>query len=198
MARPSGFSQSTAAVAAPAEVKAERTWSAQQLAVFQWFVDGVGNLLVRARAGTGKTTTIIEGINRAPETDIALFAFNKKIADELNNRITNEHATAMTLHSLGYRAIKLNWGYIKVADGQKRAWALTDAVAPYGIPKPIHKLVSVLHSKGRELIARRDATVQEMVDLAIRFDLLPDEGYVEWPVERVAGFALKAMQHAAD
>jgi hypothetical protein len=43
-------------------------WSGEQQAIFGWFAQaGSGNLIVRARAGTGKTTTILEGITRAPE-----------------------------------------------------------------------------------------------------------------------------------
>ncbi|MDB4996011.1 MAG: hypothetical protein JWM74_3443, partial [Myxococcaceae bacterium] len=42
--------------------------SMQQLRAFDWFERRDGdNLLVRARAGTGKTWTIINGIARAPE-----------------------------------------------------------------------------------------------------------------------------------
>src|SRR5262245_2928107 len=56
----------------------DRNWSPQQTAVFDWFNAGAGNLIVRARAGTGKTTTIIEGIARANEKSILLAAFNTK------------------------------------------------------------------------------------------------------------------------
>ena len=41
------------------------TWSPQQEEVFFWFEHpamGCKNLVVRARAGTGKTTTILEGM----------------------------------------------------------------------------------------------------------------------------------------
>ena len=58
-------------------------WSEQQESIFGWFREGEGNLVVRARAGTGKTTTIIEAITYAPEEKILLAAFNRKIADEL-------------------------------------------------------------------------------------------------------------------
>lgn len=42
----------------------EKTWSTQQKDIFDFFADGRGNLVVRARAGTGKTTTIIEAVRR--------------------------------------------------------------------------------------------------------------------------------------
>src|SRR4051794_15080233 len=61
-------------------------WSPQQEEVFFWFEHpsmGQPNLVVRARAGTGKTTTILEGIFRAPEKRKVCAAFNKRIAEEL-------------------------------------------------------------------------------------------------------------------
>jgi hypothetical protein len=54
-----------------------RVWSPEQQAIFDWFERGTGHLLVRARAGTGKTTTLVEGVGRAPERKICVAAFNK-------------------------------------------------------------------------------------------------------------------------
>jgi len=70
----------------------DRVWSAQQEAIFGWFGSAGGNLVVRARAGTGKTTTILEGIGRAPEGKILLCAFNKRIAEELQTKVRNPAA----------------------------------------------------------------------------------------------------------
>jgi len=84
-------------------------WSKQQQSIFNWFESGAGNLVVRARAGTGKTTTILEGINRAPDENILLAAFNKRIADELSQRCTNQNASVKTLHALGYAFVRRQW-----------------------------------------------------------------------------------------
>jgi len=46
--------------------KTERNWSEEQIAIFGWFELGTGNLLIKARAGTGKTTTIKEAFTYAP------------------------------------------------------------------------------------------------------------------------------------
>jgi len=59
-------------------------WSPQQKSIFDWFANGDGNLVVRARAGTGKTTTILEGVKYANDRKILLAAFNKRIAQELS------------------------------------------------------------------------------------------------------------------
>ena len=75
-ARPSTFTAEVVSVV-PA-----RQWAEQQQAIFNWFEcpaeydTGYDNLIVRARAGTGKTTTILEGVERSPEQRIVLCAFN--------------------------------------------------------------------------------------------------------------------------
>lgn len=75
-----------------------RTWSIFQTAIFDFITNPVkGNLIVEAVAGSGKTTTIVEGINRLGEDPATIFlAFNKSIATELKNRGVN----ARTFHSL--------------------------------------------------------------------------------------------------
>lgn len=86
---------------------ASRAWTAQQEAIFGWFATGTGHLVVRARAGTGKTSTILEAIRHAPEHDVLLAAFNKRIAQELQGRLAGRAgACAKTLHALGYQALR--------------------------------------------------------------------------------------------
>jgi superfamily I DNA/RNA helicase len=96
----------------------ERIWSAQQEAIFGWFENSLvppgtfsQNLVVRARAGTGKTTTILEAILHAPEAKILLCAFNKRIAEELTARLsaTGSNAVAKTLHSVGFGLVSSDW-----------------------------------------------------------------------------------------
>jgi hypothetical protein len=89
--------------------------------VFDWFAHGTGNLVVRARAGVGKTTTALEGIEHAPDDSILLAAFNKRTAEELASRLTNPRAVAMTLHSAGFRIVKQFWEGVRIADRSERA-----------------------------------------------------------------------------
>lgn len=95
-----------------------RHWSEQQEAIFRWFASGSGNLVVKARAGTGKTTTAIEATSRAPERRILLAAFNKKIAVELAGRITNPACVAKTLHALGFGFIRAQRSQLRVDNAQ--------------------------------------------------------------------------------
>lgn len=85
------------------------TGSDQQLAIWDAVSKGNRNLIVRARAGTGKTYTIIESLKRLGFEwrlkKIGFVAFNRAIADELSSRLPS-HAEAMTLHKLGLSLIR--------------------------------------------------------------------------------------------
>lgn len=62
------------------------------------------NLALMARAGSGKTYTLVEACKVIPADErILALAFNKSIADELNERLPS-HAEAKTLNALGHRA----------------------------------------------------------------------------------------------
>lgn len=200
-ARPSSFATPVV------EAKPTRVWSDAQLEIFDWFqgrTDDLANLVVRARAGTGKTTTIIEGVDRAPEASILVCAFNKRIADELNGRLSNLRAEAKTLHSLGLQMIRRQWRGMPVNDVKDhkvyRSDVLTDrAIAVSGaldVPYQIRRMVTTLHTKAREMCPL-EATSPALTALALQFDLVPDEGWRHYDLEWVVTHALLAMHDAA-
>lgn len=88
-------------------------WSEHQLAVFDAIASGGSNLLVEAVAGSGKTTTILEGlrhIRRGEATSllapsVVFLAFNRNIAETLKARCPASVQCA-TFHALGLRALK--------------------------------------------------------------------------------------------
>lgn len=93
--------------------------------------DTAPHVIVEARAGTGKTTTLVESLNRlygrptpgfvpSPQQQavfdvvslsrgkvrsVCFMAFNKSIAEELNSRVPPE-AEAKTLHGHGFAAVR--------------------------------------------------------------------------------------------
>lgn len=72
-----------------------------QQAIFDWIVEGVGNAVVEAVAGSGKTTTIVKALELIPSHYRILFlAFNKHIVKELKRRVP-KHITVRTVHGLG-------------------------------------------------------------------------------------------------
>ena len=61
-----------------------REWSKFQLAIFEFIKTMATHLVILARAGTGKTTTIVEVANRLPKTAKIVFtSFTNSILDEL-------------------------------------------------------------------------------------------------------------------
>ena len=76
-------------------------WTDENKAIFSWFEKGKGNLIVRARAGTGKSTILVQGIMYAPEKRILVAAFNKDIQRAMDAKLKNACAQAKTLHALG-------------------------------------------------------------------------------------------------
>lgn len=91
------------------------------------------NILLKATAGSGKTTAIIEACKRVPQPARVVFlAFNRNIADELQTRLPY-YAIAETFHSFCYSMIKRtvsNWGTGKMEkpDGRKCAKILKELV----------------------------------------------------------------------
>lgn len=92
-----------------------RTWSKYQSTIFDFVKTGSGNAIVKAVAGSGKTTTIVEALSQVYGTSIFL-AFNKDIAEELKARGVN----ARTFHSLTYMPVTKFKGTKKVEPNKLR------------------------------------------------------------------------------
>jgi len=104
------------------------------------------HIIVGALAGTGKTTTAIGGLNwlrgiqpeytPSPQQQavwdalaaeqykaVCCVAFNKSIATELQSRVP-EGVDAMTMHSMGMKAVREQFGRIQVS-----SWRVTDIIS---------------------------------------------------------------------
>lgn len=173
-----------------------REWSAQQQAIFEWFRNPERKrAVVRARAGTGKTTTIIEGLNHAPERKMLLCAFNKRIADELSRKITTDRAEAKTLHGVGFACVRRNWETVRVDGSRGKRLALE--AAGHSAPDAMVGLVARLSGLLKEM-APLEQDLDTAVAIAEDMDCLPDEDWEDdgWTVERVASCALRAVEAA--
>jgi superfamily I DNA/RNA helicase len=87
---------------APGSPQQEQIWTDLQ--------HGTEHLMVEARAGTGKTYSIVNGLARlAPMQRVAVLAFNVHVAKELNSRLQMlgvNWVRALTFNSLGYAAVR--------------------------------------------------------------------------------------------
>ncbi len=90
----------------------KKEWSQYQKEIFKDIAQGTGHTVVIARAGSGKTSTIVQGFKYLPKGKKSLMvAFNKSIADELKQKAPS-YVDVLTLHSLGFRAIKQSFGEV--------------------------------------------------------------------------------------
>jgi len=95
------------------EAQMDTVWTEEQLAIFEKVagMEPGSSLAVKARAGTGKTTTAIESlfhIRRPGEDNRAAFlAFNKKNGAELNRK-TPGNVRGATFHAMAMSILKKN------------------------------------------------------------------------------------------
>jgi len=102
------------------------------------------HIVVEAVAGSGKTTTLIEGIKRLkieavlyqPRVmDICIVAFNKHIATEFQNKLAkflgaNHGILASTKHSLGLAVIRQSFPKVKVDSKGYKLGSIFDNIWP--------------------------------------------------------------------
>lgn len=125
-------------------------WSNYQKAIFKDIAKGQGNTLVIARAGAAKTSSLVQGSKYLPRRKSSLFcAFNKHIQEELKLRL-GSYVECLTLHSLGFRAIKLRFGtdgFGEIELNNRKCWEIVksfigDDKEDYDLIEQITKCVS--------------------------------------------------------
>jgi hypothetical protein len=164
-------------------------FSVSQVAVFAWFaiVGVTRSLIVRARAGCGKTTTIVEGIRTYVRACLAVKApirvlatsFAKKITVELASRLADLKAVGVdvrSLNSLGNSFILGKLGYRVKLDDTARKFDIARAMAPDATPEAIACLAK-LHTKCRALLPLATCGA-DLEGLAEQFDLGPTDEFV--------------------
>lgn len=84
------------------------TPSPQQAAFFDWIETGTGSCILEAVAGSGKTTTLLQGLSRM-KGDIFFGAYNKAISEEIRSRAGAQRGLIVsTFHAAGFQA----WGRV--------------------------------------------------------------------------------------
>lgn len=94
----------------------EFVWSDEQELIFEWFRGGQGNLVVVARAGTGKTTTIKFAFSLAKGKRKLYLVFNKKNQVEAKAKILDPSVDVATMHSIGKRIVEAVWTFATLDD----------------------------------------------------------------------------------
>lgn len=181
-------------------IQIDRQWSTYQQAIFQEFETGTGNVVVRARAGTGKTTTIIAACEYLPRGKRAmLVAFNKSIQKELEARAPRG-LEVKTLHGAGFALIRRAFGSVYVDENKaknhaerellSRGLVATNArgkVEPLGMGRVI-KLVGLAKST-------LASDIPTILDLATEHNVEDD---ARFPLAKVAEVVLAVMERCKE
>jgi superfamily I DNA/RNA helicase len=175
------------------------TYSSQQQTIINWFQfpdTGKQNMVARSRAGVGKTTILVAGMTVAPEADKLVCAFSKIIEQELTKRFAGTNVVAKTLHGIGFSCVRRYRERLHI--DASRADALALKVCGKNAPDSIVRLVSKLHTKGRE-IAPHATTLGHLTNIAIRHDCEPDEMWAAsgFDLNYIERKALEAMEIAS-
>jgi len=102
--------------------------TAEQTAIVDASVDG-RSLVIDAKAGAGKTSTLIEIARANPDSRMCYLAFNKAIATEAIDKFAAagaKNVEVRTAHSFAYRAVGKNMRDRLVQD----SWAIKTALEP--------------------------------------------------------------------
>jgi DNA helicase II / ATP-dependent DNA helicase PcrA len=98
----------------------EMVWSEQQAAFIEWARERDGSCVLEAVAGAGKTTTLLAA---AEEMDgqVAIMAFNKKIAEEIKGKLQAKDVSwqkvqSGTVHSFGFKAYRKAYPNVQVRE----------------------------------------------------------------------------------
>ena len=151
--------------------------SPQQKAFFAELLEGDGNVLLAALAGTGKSTSCREGMWRLIEAggdpSIRYTAFNKKIAEEFGAACP-PGVDVGTMHSFGYKALRDAHGSRMAAD---KTYTILDGCGGRDYPRYLRKSVSTLVglAKNHAMRPSDPELYADLIDLADRFDV-PDWG----------------------
>lgn len=167
-------------------------WSTQQKEIFNFFILGRGNAVVTARAGAAKTTTIIEGLNRANASSMLYAVFNKKNQLEAEKKITNkDKVNVKTLHSIGFSFILKNWRGVR-ASGYAEFARIKDLYpdAPEQVVFQAARLVSYL----KNTLEKPNKTEALQVAALRDIDLSKKNSDMGWTLDKLADMALDSIE----
>ena len=167
----------------------KKKWSPQQKAVFENVANGTGHTVVLARAGSGKTTTIVEAFNHVPEgASVLMIAFNKSIATELQSRAP-AGVEVSTLHSFGLKAI-MRQGPARI-DNDKMDRILVDGLGDEPETRDLRRSIAKCASLAKGSLATTPEEIDAIID---QHQIVPPESSEDRP--QFARYVLRALEEA--
>jgi DNA helicase-2/ATP-dependent DNA helicase PcrA len=150
--------------------------SEYQSVVFEDVLNGEGNRVIEAVAGSGKTWTLIQSLirlilSRPGNGVLALFqAFNKHIAKELQEKLVTPRAKISTCHSFGLGILRSAWGKGFTVNSEKTKQVLFNRVFEFAIlskeeQRELYKMLSPIKhliSLAKGHLVRSDMELQRV------------------------------------
>ena len=164
-------------------------FSPEQSAIFQHFATGTGNLVIEANAGCGKTFTITEGFNHAPERQMLYLVFNKKNQREAAEKIKNPRVEVRTHHSCGLLYIRRRWPKAEL-DNEVEFDRVQSVLRLSGLHQNTELLSSCIKLVGCLKNNSINPTEAEARDIAQERDCLLDDAQTN---DRIIRTALEAL-----
>lgn len=177
--------------------------SAQQQAFLDWVSTGTGSCVLEAVAGAGKTTTLLEAVDRTGG-GVAILAYNKKIAEEIKGKLQKrgvdwKTAEAGTVHSFGLRAYRKTFPKVQV-----EARKVENLIAQAAIPLPathvlrqfstiVVKLVSYAKQRALGVIGLIDDT-SAWFDIVDHFDIAFDDDDAQERLGEIVAAAIQILK----
>ncbi|MCQ3929215.1 MAG: hypothetical protein DPW16_02055 [Chloroflexi bacterium] len=122
-----------------------------QRRIFSFISQADGSAAVKAVAGAGKTTTLVEAAKLLPSGDALFVAFNKHIADTLKVRLAGTRMVSRTVHSIGWACLARQWDSEPQLDEDKY-WRLIRAWVKGERPQLLEREAEDLVANGIKLI----------------------------------------------
>jgi len=150
-------------------------WSKYQEAVFEDAKAGNGHTVVLARAGSGKTATIIESLRHLPKRNhrTLVVAFNRAIREEMESRAPRG-PNIKTLHAFGRGILWKAWGNSAELD-QRKVFRLMKEHLPwyYDVAWDVKRSLADAVSKAKGLLVEEPQELDNLIDA---FDLYYGDG----------------------
>ena len=169
--------------------------SIYQQDVFNFIQNGSGNGVIKAVAGSGKTTTIIQSLSLIPTNKrILMLAFNKSIADELKEKVPY-HVEVSTFHSCGFAALR-NSSRARIKVKSNKTFNIIKAEIDWEERKTygayVSKLVSLAKGAGMGVLV--DDTYEDWMDLIHHHDLLQFNSNAELNIDTLIDYASNILR----
>lgn len=182
-------------------------WSSYQTVIFEEASRRTGdNCAVVARAGSGKTTSLLEALNHVPYRRVLLCAFNKSIQLEMERRAPS-HVMTRTLHAIGLRVHQMNLAHhsgkraeVDPEKAKRQSVQLMKEKRHYWLPPSgqddYHLMFEMATAVRKTAAYAKNVLVDDipgLMDIAAQFDLPSKEA-----AGKVAKAAVALMERAAD